>query len=81
AQIGVKLYHQTGDMGEGAMCTHCGQRFASRMHVEDLRQVLPQLGFDFGIAGPAGHWQALCPACKRKSLARAQIRLKEAARG
>ena len=81
AQLGVKLYHQTGDAGEGAVCTRCGQRFASLMHVEDLRTVLPQLGFDYSIAGPAGHWQALCPACKRKSLAHAQIRVKGAARG
>ena len=44
------------------------QRFASRMHIDDLTQaVLPQLGFDYSNAGPAGHWQELCPACKRKT--------------
>ena len=31
--------------------------------------------------GPAGHWQALCPACKRKSLSTAQLRIKEQSRG
>jgi NNP family nitrate/nitrite transporter-like MFS transporter len=77
AQLGVKLYQETGDAGEGARCPRCGERFASRMHVEDLRAVLPQLGFDYAIDGPAGHWQALCPPCKRKSLAAAQLRLKE----
>lgn len=51
------------------------------MHIEDLRQVLGQLGFDYAMPGPAGHWQALCPACKRKSLASAQLRLEEEARG
>jgi hypothetical protein len=51
------------------------------MHVDDLRQVLGELGFDYEIAGPAGHWQALCPPCKRKSVASAQLRLKEEARG
>jgi Nitrate/nitrite transporter len=81
AQIGVKLYHQTGDAGEGALCTRCGERFASQLHVADLRSVLPKLGFDYRIAGPAGHWQALCPACKRKSLATAQMRMKEASGG
>lgn len=81
AQLGVKLYHQTGDAGEGAICPRCNQRFASRLHVDDLRQVLPQVGFDYSISGPAGHWQALCPACKRKSLAVAQMRIKEASRG
>ena len=54
---------------------------ASRMHIDDLAAILPQLGFDYRMAGPAGHWQQVCPACKRKTIALAQVRLKEAARG
>lgn len=81
AQLGVKLYEDAGDAGEGALCARCGERFASRMHVEDLKRVLPELGFDYRMPGPAGHWQELCPACKRKTIARAQLRLKETARG
>ena len=77
AQIGVKFYHAAGDRDEGAFCGRCGQRFASRMHIADLRLVLSQLDFDYSIPGPAGHWQQLCPACKRKSIASAQLRLKE----
>ncbi|HEY6970658.1 MAG TPA: MFS transporter [Candidatus Angelobacter sp.] len=77
AQLGVKFYHAAGDKDEGALCARCGQRFASRMHVEDLRSVLTQLGFDYEMPGPAGHWQQLCPACKRKAIATAQLRLKE----
>jgi NNP family nitrate/nitrite transporter-like MFS transporter len=81
AQLGVKLYHQTGDQGAAARCARCGQRFASQMHVDDLRQVLSRLNFDYTTDGPGRHWQALCPACKRKILAAAQIRMKEAQRG
>jgi NNP family nitrate/nitrite transporter-like MFS transporter len=85
AQLGVKLYHQAGAEGEGAFCARCGERFASRMHVDDLELALQRLGFDYrlpGAAGPAsGNWQELCPPCKRKSLAGAQLRLKENARG
>ncbi|MBZ5568829.1 MAG: MFS transporter [Acidobacteriia bacterium] len=81
AQLGVKLYQQAGEQGEGAKCARCGERFASRMHIDDLKQVLPQLGFDYTIEGPAGNWQELCPACKRKALSSAQIRLQEEARG
>jgi hypothetical protein len=81
AQLGVKLYHEDGEDDEGAVCTRCGERFASRRHVEDLRAILPELGFDYAVAGPAGHWQALCPPCKRKSLATAQLRMKEEALG
>lgn len=77
AQIGVKFYHAAGDKDEGASCARCGQRFASRMHIEDLKFVLSQLDFDYSIPGPAGHWLQLCPACKRKAIASAQLRMKE----
>jgi NNP family nitrate/nitrite transporter-like MFS transporter len=81
AQLGVKLYQRAGESDPGTQCARCGQRFASRMHIDDLKRVLPQLGFDYGIAGPAGYWQELCPACKRISLSCAQLRLKEESRG
>ncbi|MDR3700234.1 MAG: MFS transporter [Candidatus Sulfopaludibacter sp.] len=81
AQLGVKLYQEAGLDGPGANCVRCGQRFASKMHIDDLRKVLPQLGFDYATQGPAGHWQALCPACKRKSLSSAQLRIREESRG
>jgi NNP family nitrate/nitrite transporter-like MFS transporter len=81
AQLGVKLYHEVGDQSEGAQCARCGQRFASKMHVDDLRLVLGRVGFNYAIAGSAEHWQALCPACKRKTLASAQLRVKEESRG
>lgn len=84
AQLGVKLYHQVGEEGEPALCARCGERFASRMHVDDLKLALRELGFDYHLPNPdhpAGNWQELCPACKRKTLAGAQLRLKESARG
>ncbi|HSS48449.1 MAG TPA: MFS transporter, partial [Thermoanaerobaculia bacterium] len=79
AQLGVKLYQQAGEEGEGAVCARCGERFASRMHVDDLKLGLTQLGFDYQLS--KGHWQELCPACKRKTIAGAQLRRKEEARG
>ena len=81
AQIGVKLYREEGDSGVGAHCARCGERFASQMHIEDLNRVLRDLGFDYSIDGPAGTWQGLCPPCKRKSLANAQLRIREEAHG
>jgi NNP family nitrate/nitrite transporter-like MFS transporter len=77
AQLGVKLYQRAGEEDAGTACARCGRRYASAMQIEDLRRVLPQLGFDYGIDGPAGTWQGVCPACKRASLATAQLRLKE----
>jgi hypothetical protein len=81
AQLGVKLYHDVGERDEGAFCARCGERFASRMHIDDLNTILPQLGFDYSMPGPAKTWQEICPACKRKSLAIAQLRLKESENG
>lgn len=79
AQLGAKLYQQAGAHGEAAKCARCGNPFASRMQIDDLRRTLPQLGFDYRIPGPAGYWQELCPPCKRKTLSRAQLRIKETA--
>ena len=77
AQLGVKLYQKAGAAGPGATCARCGERFASAMHIDDLKRVLPQVGFDYSMPpGPAGTWQDLCPACKRKSLSLAQLRLR-----
>jgi MFS transporter, NNP family, nitrate/nitrite transporter len=81
AQIGVKLYHAAGDRDDGTSCARCGRRYASRMQIDDLRRILPQLGFDYRMNGPAGHWQALCPECKRAAIATAQLRIQEQARG
>ena len=77
AQLGVKLYHEVGAASEAAACTRCGEPFASKMHIEDLTQkVLPQMGFHYTMSD-GGQWQDLCPACKRKTLATAQLRTRE----
>jgi NNP family nitrate/nitrite transporter-like MFS transporter len=81
AQLGVKFYQAAGETGEPALCKRCGERFASRMHVEDLKRVLPQVGFDYRMKGAGENWQELCPACKRKSLSLAQLQLRENSRG
>ncbi len=81
AQLGVRLYQAAGEEHPGVPCARCGERFISEMQLEDLRAVLPQLGFDYASGGAAGDWQALCPACKRKSVAHSQMRLKETLHG
>jgi len=79
AQLGVKLYQMTGAEGPGAICPKCRERFASAMHVRDLKTVLPQLGFDYTIPATGFAWQDLCPPCKRKQLSRSQLKLIRAA--
>jgi NNP family nitrate/nitrite transporter-like MFS transporter len=81
AQLGIKLYQRAGAADAGAQCRGCGERFASRMQIDDLSVVLRELGFDYQMKDSDSVWQELCPACKRATLARTQLRLKEAHRG
>jgi len=81
AQLGVKLYQAEGEKGKPAICKRCGERFASRMHIDDLKKILPQVGFDYSVRTGEATWQEICPACKRKSLSLAQLQLKEESRG
>ncbi len=67
----VSLYKKAGATGPRAHCRACGEDFASQMHVDDLKVVLDQLGFDYRFATTRGriHYQDICPACRRRLLA------------
>ena len=71
AQIGVQFYKDVGAAGPQAKCLRCGQEFASQMHVNDLKDVEGALQIHFELPNGA-HYQDVCPACRRKSLAMAQ---------
>jgi len=47
AQLGVAFYRETGAREGPARCARCGQPFASRMHIDDLKQVERELGIRF----------------------------------
>jgi hypothetical protein len=80
AQLAVKFYTDVGKEGEQVACARCKQPFATKIHVEDLIVVEKQLGYDYSWPGhPAGHYQHVCPACRRKMLALAQGHLWAAA--
>jgi MFS transporter, NNP family, nitrate/nitrite transporter len=81
AQLGVKLYQEVGAADPGSHCLRCGERFASQMHIEDLKDVLTELGFNYALPDSVNTWQNVCPPCKRKSLANAQLRLQEESNG
>lgn len=71
AQIGVQFYKDQGARAEQAKCLRCGNPFASRMHVEDLKEVQRALDIQYEFTNNS-HYQDVCPACRRKSLALAQ---------
>lgn len=67
----VALYKREGEGGPRAYCVRCGDDFTSAMHVEDLKGVLDELGFNYRFAVPDGevHYQDICPACRRRVVA------------
>jgi hypothetical protein len=80
AQLAVKFYKDLGEEGEQAACARCKKPFAAKVQVEDLIVVEQELGYRYDWpGGPAGHYQHVCPACRRKLLALAQGHLWAAA--
>ena len=75
AQLGVHFYRWAGEQGEPARCRRCGEKYASAMHIEDLRGVVDELGFDYRMGAPVEHYQFICPACRRKILALRQAEM------
>jgi hypothetical protein len=81
AQLGVAFYRDVGALIEQARCRRCGTEYASKMHVDDLIEVERSLGYQYEFEGVGdGHYQQICPRCRRAMLAIAQGRLWEEAR-
>ena len=80
AQLGVAFYRAAGAAGAAARCARCGEPFASRMHIDDLKQVERELGIRYdgmpadvtGTQAERVHYQDVCPPCRRKNLALTQ---------
>jgi hypothetical protein len=76
AQLGAAFYKDAGNTLEQMKCKRCGQPYMSVMHAEDLAHVEERLGYDYSIPdADAGHYQFICPPCKRALLATAQREL------
>ena len=71
AQLGLDFYKQAGAEGPQAHCVRCGEAYASKMHVEDLKTIEQALAMRFEMAD-GKHYQDVCPRCRRKNLALTQ---------
>jgi hypothetical protein len=71
AQLGVGFYKDAGQAGEPARCRRCSSPFASKLQVEDLKSIQEELGIRYALPD-GGHYQDVCPACRRKNLALVQ---------
>ncbi|MDQ2649844.1 MAG: MFS transporter, partial [Actinomycetota bacterium] len=74
ANLGVEYYKREGASGPQQVCARCGDEFASRLQMSDLKDVLPQVGFDYTLPGGTGNYQDRCPRCRRALVALAQSR-------
>jgi len=82
AQLGVGFYKDIGCAEAKALCKRCGHAFSSEMHVLDLIEVERKLGYCYEIPGnSAGHYQWICPPCRRASFVMAQGLLWRGQRG
>lgn len=73
AQLGVEFYKDVAEHSETARCRRCGHVFASQMHIQDLVQTERELGYRYEVGDPeVGHYQWICPRCRRALLALAQ---------
>lgn len=73
ANVGVTYYKREAEEGPQQQCTRCNEPFASVLQMSDLKQVLPQVGFDYSMPG-GGNYQDHCPACRRRLVTLAQSR-------
>lgn len=71
ANIGVNFYKDAAEESGPQVCIECGEAFASRLQMSDLKDVLPQLGFDYRL-GDESNYQDVCPRCRRLLVGRAQ---------
>jgi len=68
AQLGVDFYKRAGKEGEQAVCIRCGNEYASRMQMDDLKKVQAALDIHYQLES-GSHYQDVCPKCRRKNLA------------
>jgi hypothetical protein len=71
AQLGVGFYKDAGRLDQQAQCRRCRQPFASAPMVRDLTIVERELGFRYELPD-GGHYQDVCPRCRRALFGLAQ---------
>ncbi|WP_407427878.1 MFS transporter [Arcticibacter sp.] len=76
AQLGAHIYKREGIRRGMAVCPHTGKEFATQMHIDDLKDVTKQLGFDFTLEDGTSHLD-LSPEGKRSRLAMAHLKARQ----
>jgi hypothetical protein len=78
AQLGIAIYRKAGAEGPQAVCPHTKQEFDSKLHVEDVKDVAAELGFDYTRKDGTSHIE-YSPQGKRALLAKAHLKARNEA--
>ncbi|MDL5045351.1 hypothetical protein QQ054_04760 [Oscillatoria amoena NRMC-F 0135] len=76
AQLGIAIYRRAGAEGSQAICPHSGEKFTSQMHVDDIKDVTRQMGFDYTRQDGTSHLD-YSPRGKRALLATAHLKARQ----
>jgi hypothetical protein len=76
AQLGIAIYRKAGAEGPQAVCPHTTEAFDSQMHVDDVKAVASEMGFDYGRGDGKSHLD-YSPKGKRALLAKAHLKARQ----
>lgn len=76
AQLGANLYRIEGQKEGMAKCPHTHKEFATKLHIEDLKKITREAGFDFTLEDGGSHLD-LSPEGKRSALAKAHFEARQ----
>ena len=75
-QLGASIYKLEGKKQGMVVCPYTEEEFATKMHIEDLKTVTKELGFDFTLQDGSSHLD-YSPEGKRSLLAKAHLKARE----
>ncbi|TWP29052.1 MFS transporter [Apibacter muscae] len=78
AQLGANIYKTEGIKNGLAKCPYTEEEFATQMHIDDLKTVTQELGFNFKLSNGKSHLD-YSPEGKRCMLAKAHLKAREEA--
>jgi hypothetical protein len=76
AQLGIAIYRKAGEEGPQATCPHTEEKFDSQMHVNDVKEVAAELGFNYTRKDGKSHLD-YSPRGKRALLAKAHLKARQ----
>ncbi len=65
ASLGVEVYYAVGTEQGMRNCARCGRPFGMQIQVDDVKQALNGVGYNFWLPQEQHHWQDYCARCKR----------------